>query len=192
MKNKHLLPIIGFVCFLTYHIPVVYFSTYVDYNIPAWTMPLFVTAAYVPAWWHEFIFRISRFGSDIYIASHDVHFNGINWRKQRLNLLLVLRKFFGWVITKAAIWATSILVAITLWYARLEINYDELFPYVPYYAAITIWWIVFLKHIAMYRDRVEQGRISYGYREPMTKFMPEWYAEQERVRKLQQERLQKK
>jgi len=64
---------------------------------------------------------------------------------------------------------------------------------VPYYVAVTASWITVTKYFFLFKEKVERGRIEYGQRTTFeTRFSLEWYEEQDRMRKLHQERLQKK
>ena len=77
-KNIHFLWLVGVICFLTFYVPVRYFTTYTAY-IPEWTLPIFIFCTMMPLWFHEFLWRTSRIGSDSYNGFHDLHFEDKKW-----------------------------------------------------------------------------------------------------------------
>lgn len=195
MKNTHLLLIVATLVFLTYHLPVAVFSSFIHY-LPIWTLPLFWAAAMLPLWLNELFWRTSRFGSDTYILFHELHFAGRDWKKRKANIWLVASKFVGWYISKWAFWLTTTITAAALWFGYQDIFItvngvvEDLHPFVPYYLALTIWWTVVVRFFFKFKERVEQGRISYGETGPRkTHFSPEWYEEQKRIKQLQEERM---
>ena len=78
-KNIHFLWLVGVICFLTFYVPVRYFTTYIDY-IPEWTLPIFVFSTMLPLWFHEFLWRTASFASNSYMAFHELHFEDRDWK----------------------------------------------------------------------------------------------------------------
>ena len=198
MKNKHLLLIVATVAFLSYHVPVAIFSTYVSY-LPVWTLPFFWVVVFMPLWFNEFMWRIGRPGGASYLLFHELHFQGRDWQKRKANIWMVVSRFSMWYAKRSASWISLVALVITLWYGlngsyfTIDGFFEDVHPFVPYYVALTGSWIAFVKYFMMFKQRVDEGRIEYGQRTTFeTRFSMEWYEEQARIRKLHQERLQKK
>lgn len=198
MKNKHLLLIVATIAFLTYYVPVAIFSTYVAY-LPVWTLPFFWTVVFIPFWFNELVWRTAPIAGATYLGFHELHFAGRAWKNHKANIWMIVSRFGTWYFTKIASWLSLIVTGVALWYGltgsyfTVDGFFEETHPFVPYYISITASWITFIKYFSMFKERVNMGRIDYGQRTIYeTRFSPEWYAEQERIRTLHQERLQKK
>jgi len=198
MRNKHLLLIVATIAFLSYYVPVAELSSYISY-LPAWTLPFFWVVVFIPFWFNELAWRISRPGNASYLLFHEVHFEGRNWLKHKANVWMVISRFSMWYAKRWASWASVAIVGITMWYGltgsyfTIDGVFEETHPFVPYYVAVTISWITVAKYFFLFKEKVEKGRVDYGQRTTFeTQFSVEWYEEQDRMRKLHQEHLQKK
>ena len=160
-QNRHFLWLVGVICFLTYYIPVAYFTSYSDY-VPEWTLPIFIFSTMIPIWVHEFLWRTSSFASDSYLAFHDLHFEDKKWMKRTCNPFYFLRKYSVWLFKKPIFWAMTLLVGLSLVYGFV-INYseEEFHPFTPFYFMNSAWWLGVIKDFVVFRNEAKEGLINY-------------------------------
>lgn len=184
MKNKHLLLITATVAFLTFYLPVEFITTKVN-PIPLWSLPIFWIVTQIPFWFTELAWKTSRFGNDSYNMFHQLHFEGINWKKQKANVWLVVSKFFKWWVKEPICIIGTLIVLTALGYGMYDFYNDVMEPFLPYYVMLGLWWIYFMISFREFKEKAKHGYVSYITRsKSLTHFSPEWYEEQERLQKL--------
>lgn len=190
MKNKHLLLITATVAFLTFYIPAWFVATKINPVSLMW-LPIFWIMSQVPFWFNELAWRTSRFGGDSYNMFHQIHFENVNWRKQKANIWLVISKFFKWWVKEPICIIGTLITLTALGYGVYDFYDDVMEPFLPYYIMLSLWWVYFTLSFYNFKNKVSKGHVSYGERKkPTTHFSPEWYSEQERLRQLNEERGQ--
>jgi hypothetical protein len=160
-KNIHFLWLVGVICFLTFYIPVAYFTTYTAY-IPEWTLPIFIFCTMIPLWFHEFLWRTSRIGSDSYNGFHDLHFEDKKWKTLTCNPFYFLRKYFKWLRRKIIFWMASSLLIISLCFGYIA-GFEEFdfHPFMPFHVMNSIWWIGIIKDYVIFKNDAREGLINY-------------------------------
>jgi hypothetical protein len=160
-QNRHFLWLVGVICFLTYHIPVAYFTTYTDY-VPEWTLPIFVFSTMIPIWVHEFLWRTSGFASDSYIVFHDIHFEDKKWFKLPCNPFYFFRKYLSWLFFRPMFWImTSLLISSLIYGYIVPYIENELHPFTPFYIINSIWWLGIIKDFVVFKNDAKEGLITY-------------------------------
>jgi hypothetical protein len=161
-KNIHFLWLVGVICFLTFYVPVRYFTTYTAY-IPEWTLPIFIFCTMIPLWFHEFLWRSSRVGSDSYNGFHDLHFYDKKWKKMTCNPFYFMFRYYGWIKRKPLFWIMSLVLLISLFFGYIT-RYDEydFHPFVPFYIVNSIWWVGIIKDYVVFRNDAREGLINYN------------------------------
>lgn len=188
MKNKHLLLITAVVAFLTFYLPAEFIITKVN-SIPLWSLPIFLIVTQIPFWFNEFAWRTSRFGSDSYNMFHQLHYDGYKWKNRKVNVWLVISKFFKWWVKEPICIIGPLIILSALGYGVYDFYNDVMEPFLPYYVMLGLWWIYFTVSFFEFKEKVNNGYVSYGERKkPTTHFSQEWYIEQERLRQLNEER----
>jgi hypothetical protein len=188
MKNKHLLLITATVAFLTFYVPVVFFTKYTN-HIPLWTLPLFWILTQIPFWFHEIMWRLGRVGTDSYNMFHQLHYEGKEWKNKKTNIWLVVSKFFKWWIKEPICIIGTGITLTSLGFGLFDMFNEEMHPFSPYYVFLSLWWIYFVLSFREFKEKVKYGYISYGeYKKSTTHFSQEWYSEQERLHQLNEER----
>lgn len=193
-KNIHFLWIVGLICFLTFYVPVFFFTKYVFY-IPEWTLPFFIVGTMFPLWTNEFLWRSARFNSSHYMMFHDLHFENKKWVKQTANVWLILTKYGIWSFRQYKFWISTIINLICLTYGYYNFFPEEVFAFTPFYFSNSIWWLVIVREFLVFKLQVEEGRVRYGKEkrgEIRTHFSPEWYEEQHRIRMAEDEKRLKR
>jgi len=160
-KNIHFLWLVGVICFLTFYVPVRYFTTYTAY-IPEWTLPIFILGTMMPIWMHELMWRTARIGSDSYNAFHDIHFYDKKWKTLICNPFYFITVYYRWLIRKLLFWGMTILLIISLFFGYI-VKYSEydFHPFTPFYIVNSIWWIGIIKDFVVFRNDAIEGRINY-------------------------------
>jgi len=192
-KNIHFLILTGIICFYSFYSPVGYFTTYAN-HLPYWTLPLFIFGAFVPLWANELFWRTSKLGSDAYIMFHDLHFEDREWKKRRMNLSIFFRVFGKWCLRSKEFILMSILNIGALIYGFMDILYEVVFPFAPFYFTNALWWISLIKLYTAFRAAVRDGEIRYGDNNTATKthFSQEWYQEMKKIRAHEEELRKRK
>jgi hypothetical protein len=190
MKNKHLLLITATVAFLTFYLPVEFITTKVN-PIPLWLLPIFWMITQLPFWFNELAWRTSRLGGETYNMFHQLHFEGINWKKQKANVWLIVSKFFKWWVKEPICIIGTLITLTALGYGVYDFYNDVMEPFLPYYVMLCLWWVYFTRSFFEFKEKAKYGYISYiKHKKSTTHFSPEWYDEQERLRQLNEERSQ--
>ncbi len=192
-KNTHFLILTGVICFYSFYVPVAHFTTYVD-HIPSWTLPLFIIGAMMPLWLNEFFWRASKFGSDTYIMFHDLHFEDRKWKKRTMNPAIFFTKFGGWCLSSKEFMAMSFLNVCSLVYGFMDVFYEIVFPFAPFYFINALWWISLIRAFVGFKNAVREGEIRYGDEESeiKTHFSEEWHQEMKRIRMAEREKKKKR
>lgn len=164
-KNIHFLWLVGVICFLTFYVPVRYFTTYVDY-VPEWTLPIFVFFTMMPLWFHEFAWKTSRLASDSYIVFHQLHDDDNKWRKGICNPFYFLRKYISWMCRKPLFWLMNTVLIVSISYGYIaEYNENDFHPFLPFYVINSIWWLGIIKEFVIFKNDAREGLINYRIRE---------------------------
>ena len=160
-KNKHFLLITGIICFITFYVPIKFFTEYSAY-IPEWTLPIFIVSTTIPIWIHEFLWRTASFASDSYLAFHDLHFEDKKWLERTCNPFYFLRNYFLWLCSRPIFWIMSLLLLTSLFLGfTLEYDENQFHPFLPFYVSNSIWWIGVIKDFVVFRNDAKEGLISY-------------------------------
>ena len=160
-KNKHFLWLVGAICFLTFYIPVGYFTTYTD-HIPEWTLPIFIFSTMIPIWTHEFLWKTSSFASDSYIVFHDLHFEEKKWMNRTCNPFYFFRKYIKWLLRRPLFWIMTSLLISSLFYGfMIEYREYDLHPFMPFHFINSIWWLGVIKDFVIFRNDAREGLINY-------------------------------
>jgi hypothetical protein len=160
-KNIHFLWLVGFICFLTFYIPVACFTTYTDY-VPEWTLPIFILSTMIPIWLHEFLWRTASFGSNSYIAFHELHFDDREWKKRTCNPFYFLFNYFWWLRKKPIFWfMTLMLVASLFWGYTIPYDENDIHPFGPFYGINAFWWVGLIKDFISFRNDAKEGLIRH-------------------------------
>lgn len=160
-KNIHFLWLVGLICFLSFYVPIRYFTTYLYYP-PEWTIPIFIFSTMIPLWFNEFLWRTASFASDSYIVFHDLHFEGKKWKKRICNPFYIIYRYSKWLFKRFIFWVSSVLLIFSLIYGFI-IPYDEelLHPFTPFYIINTIWWIGIIRDFNVFKNEAREGRVRY-------------------------------
>ena len=160
-KNIHFLWLVGVICFLTFYVPIKYFTYYAFY-VPEWTLPIFVFSTMFPLWFNELLWRTASFASDSYIAFHDIHFEDRKWRKLTCNPFYFLSKYIGWIIGRPIFWGMTLLLVISLMFGYItDYSEFEFHPFFPFYIVNSIWWIGIIKEFVTFKNNAREGIINY-------------------------------
>ncbi len=188
MKNKHLLLLTAAIAFLTYYVPVVFFSDYVN-HIPLWVLPMFWIVARIPFWFNETVWKTSKIGSETYNMFHQLHYDGKEWGNKKANVWLVVSKFFKWWVKQPICLLGTTITIAALFYGLWDMYNDVMHPFVPYYVMVSLWWVYFTMSFFEFKEKVKYGYVSYGQRrKSTTHFSKEWYDEQDRLNRANKER----
>lgn len=164
-KNIHFLWLVGVICFLTYYVPVRYFTTYIDY-IPEWTLPIFIIFTMFPLWVHELMWRTSRIGSDSYIMFHEIHFDDRKWEKLQCNPFYFLRKYILWICYKPIFWLMNVLLITSVVYGYITpYSLREIHPFTPFHIVNSIWWLGIIKEFVVFKNDAKEGLFNYRIKE---------------------------
>lgn len=160
-KNIHFLWIVGVISFLSFYVPVVWFTNYADY-IPEWTLPIFVFFTMSPLWLHEFLWRTSPLASSSYMAFHELHFDDREWKKKTCNPFYFLKKYLWWIRKKPIFWVMNFILVGSLIYGY-NIPYSEydLHPFIPFYFINSIWWLGIIKEFVVFRNDAKERMFRY-------------------------------
>jgi len=160
-KNIHFLWIVGVMCFLSFYVPVVYFTTY-TYYVPEWTLPIFVFSTMLPIWFHEFLWRTSQIGSASYLGFHELHFEDKKWKKRTCNPFYFLFHYFWWLRKKPIFWLMTLALVGSLIYGY-TVPYDEngVHPFTPFHGINAIWWLGIIKDFVTFRNDAREGLIRH-------------------------------
>jgi hypothetical protein len=194
-KNIHFLWVIGILCFLTYYVPVKYYTDYVNY-IPEWTLVFFISGAMVPLWFNELMWRSSSMSSSHYNMFHDLYSENKKWKTQTANIWLIITKYSKWMLPKKLFISMTSLTVGSLMYG-FYVEYDEEFilPFTPYYVMNSFWWLYIITEFKKFKLDVEMGFVRYGKVKrtgPKTHFMEEWVEEERRIKSLEDKRKNKR
>ena len=160
-KNIHFLWIVGVICFLTFYIPVAYFTTYTDY-VPEWTLPIFVFSTMLPLWFHEFLWRTASFASSSYIAFHELHFEDREWKKKTCNPFYFLIHYLWWLRKKPIFWIMTLTLIASLIYGYISpYSENEIHPFLPFNVINSIWWVGIIKDFVTFKNDAKEGLIRH-------------------------------
>jgi hypothetical protein len=160
-KNIHFLWIVGVICFLTFYVPVRYFTTYTAY-IPEWTIPIFMFCTMMPIWIHELMWRTSRIGTDSYNAFHDIYFYDKKWKTLTCNPFYFIVSYYFWLKRKPLFWIMTSALTISLIFGYwVEYSDYDFHPFTPFYIVNSIWWIGIIKDFVVFRNDAREGLINY-------------------------------
>lgn len=194
-KNIHFLWMVGIVCFLTFYVPVKYFTNYTN-HIPELTILLFITGTMIPLWFNEFMWKSSGMNSSHYMMFHDLYFENKKWKKQTANVWLIITKYSKWLLRRKTFILLTLINITTLVYGFYA-EYDEEFilPFTPFYIINSFWWISLIAEFTKFKGDVEEGLVRYGKIKkegPKTHFMKEWIDEEKRVKEMEKNKRKKK
>lgn len=194
-KNIHFLWMVGIVCFLTFYVPVKYFTNYTN-HIPELTILLFITGTMIPLWFNEFMWKSSGMNSSHYMMFHDLYFENKKWKKQTANVWLIITKYSKWLLRRK-MFILLTLINITALAYGFYAEYDEEFilPFTPFYIINSFWWISLIVEFTKFKGDVEEGLVRYGKIKkegPKTHFMKEWIDEEKRVMEMEKNKRKKK
>jgi hypothetical protein len=120
----------------------------------------------IPLWFHEFLWRTARIGSDSYNAFHDLHFYDKKWKKLTCNPFYFLIKYYRWQKRKPLFWVMDFALLGSLFFGyTVEYNDYDFHPFVPFYIVNSIWWIGIIKDFVVFRNDAREGLISYNLKE---------------------------
>jgi hypothetical protein len=160
-KNIHFLWLVGVICFLTFYVPVRYFTTYTAY-IPEWTLPIFILFTMMPIWMHELMWRTARIGTDSYNAFHDIHFYDKKWKKLTCNPFYFIVTYYRWLRRKPLFWIMSLALIVSLYFGyTVDFTEYDFHPFTPFYIVNSIWWIGIIKDFVVFRNDAKEGLITY-------------------------------
>jgi hypothetical protein len=130
--------------------------------VPEWSLPIFIASTMMPIWFHEFLWRTGKIGTDSYNAFHDIHFYDKKWRKLTCNPFYFICGYYSWLKRKPMFWVMTLLLIISLVFGyTIEYNEYDFHPFTPFYIINSIWWIGIIKDFVVFRNDAREGLINY-------------------------------